>query len=59
MKGTNLEIINDKLDVGIDFGKDIIPELIKSNYNIFGFKLDNNIVVIDTPELLEKQLTIN
>lgn len=38
-----------------DFGKHIIPLLINSDYNVYGYKMKNNVIPIDTPELLKKQ----
>jgi len=40
-----------------DFGRDIIPLLINSSYNVFGFKLNHKVIAIDTPSLFEKQLS--
>ena len=40
-----------------DFGNDIIPFLIESDYVVYGYKMEKKVLAIDTPELLEK--TIN
>jgi len=37
-----------------DFGKDVIPFLIRKNYDIYGYKMENRVIPIDTPELLRK-----
>ena len=51
-------IILEKIKNGYsDFGNDVIPFLIKSDYNVYGYKMKKQVVAIDTPELLEK--TIN
>ena len=40
-----------------DFGNDVIPFLIESDYIVYGYKMEKKVLAIDTPELLEK--TIN
>ena len=55
----NPGLIEGILKKGMDFGKDIIPRLIEKNVNVFGYKLENNIIAIDTPEMLNKQLRLN
>ena len=55
----NPGLIEGILKKGMDFGKDIIPKLIEKNVNVFGYKLENNIIAIDTPEMLNKQLRLN
>ena len=37
-----------------DFGNDFIPFLIKNNYHVYGYKLNNKVKAVDTPELLEE-----
>jgi len=39
-----------------DFGNDVIPLLIKSNRNVYGYKMNNDVLPIDTPELLAKHV---
>ena len=39
-----------------DFGNDIIPFLIESDYNVYGYKMKKKVLAIDTPELLEKTI---
>jgi NDP-sugar pyrophosphorylase family protein len=53
------EIIKDKLEKGLDFGKDIIPSLVKSNFNVFGFRLKKRVIAIDTLKMFQKQLGVN
>jgi len=55
----NPESISEMIEKGLDFGKDIIPNLIEMNTNVFGFKLKNSIVAIDTLKMLAKQLSVN
>ena len=46
-------IIVDKIKNGYtDFGKDVIPCLIESDYYVYGYKMKKNVIPIDTPELL-------
>ncbi len=52
-------ILNEIKNGYADFGKDVIPLLIKNGYNIYGYKMKKNVLPIDTPELLKKQSTIN
>lgn len=40
-----------------DFGNDVIPFLIESDYVVYGYKMEKKVLAIDTPELLKK--TIN
>ena len=52
--------ILEKIDDGYsDFGRDVIPLLIDNNYDIYGFKMKERVIPIDTPDLLENQLEIN
>ena len=39
-----------------DFGINIFPRLLKKNYKIFGHKIHIDLIAIDTPELLSKNL---
>ena len=41
-----------------DFGLNVFPRLLKKHYKIFGHRLRVNLVAIDTPDLLSKNLTI-
>ena len=52
------KILNEIKKGYTDFGHDVIPLLIKCGYNVYGYKMKNKVVPIDTPELIEKQLTI-
>ena len=49
-------IIENKIESGFDFGKDLIPSLIDANINIYAYKLNSSIISIDTPTLLNNQL---
>ena len=40
-----------------DFGNDVIPLLIKSKHAVYGYKMKNDVLPVDTPELLKKQLS--
>jgi NDP-sugar pyrophosphorylase family protein len=37
-----------------DYGRDIIPALIKNNHRVFAYQLDSELWPIDTPEMLER-----
>jgi mannose-1-phosphate guanylyltransferase len=37
-----------------DFGKDIIPALLRAEQLVFGYTLDTEVIAVDTPELLQK-----
>ena len=39
-----------------DFGNDVIPSLIESNRNVYGYKMNNDVLPIDTPDLLAKHV---
>ena len=54
-----LEILEEIEEGYSDFGKDIIPLLIKDNYNVYGYKMKKQVIPIDTPTLLKKQQYIN
>jgi NDP-sugar pyrophosphorylase family protein len=37
-----------------DFGNDVIPLLIENNRNVYGYKMNNDVLPIDTPKLLAR-----
>ena len=39
-----------------DFGSHLIPHLINSSYNVYGVKLKNKVIAIDTPHLFNKEI---
>ena len=52
-------IICNIIEKGLDFGRDIIPKLISSNCKVFGFRIDDEVIAIDTPKMLEDALELN
>jgi NDP-sugar pyrophosphorylase family protein len=53
------KIIFQMIEKSLDFGRDIIPKLVSRNCKVFGFRLDNKVIAIDTPQMLEDALEIN
>lgn len=50
----NSNILRGKMFSQSDFSQNIIPALLEQQYHILGFKTDQQVYSIDTPELLEK-----
>jgi NDP-sugar pyrophosphorylase family protein len=51
-----LELLNGVENNFNDFGVHLIPYLIKSRYNVYGIKLNNKVIAIDTPDLFNKEI---
>lgn len=45
------------LNKGVDFGKDVFPEMIRKGESIFGIIVKGKLTAIDTPELLGKVIS--
>ena len=55
----NPKTIFHMIEKSLDFGTDIIPKLVSRKLNVFGFRLDDKVIAIDTPQMLEDALELN
>tara|TARA_B110000438_G_C15516904_1_gene522416 strand:- start:27 stop:725 length:699 start_codon:yes stop_codon:yes gene_type:complete len=53
------KIIFHMIEKSLDFGRDIIPKLVSRNCKVFGFRIDEKVIAIDTPQMLEDALELN
>ncbi|MDC0979993.1 nucleotidyltransferase family protein [bacterium] len=51
MRSHLIDFISEEIS---DFSYDLIPFLIDSDYNVFGYKLEEQVIAIDTPTLFNK-----
>jgi len=54
---SSIDIIESIIGYNDDFGLDIIPQLIKGKYRVFGYKFHEILLAVDTPDLLRDSLT--
>jgi len=54
---SSIDIIKSIIRSNDDFGLDIIPQLIKGKYRVFGYKFHEILLAIDTPDLLRDSIT--
>jgi len=54
---SSIDIIKSIIRSNDDFGLDIIPQLIKGKYRVFGYKFHEILLAVDTPDLLRDSLT--
>jgi len=47
-------VVLDEIKSANDFGKEVIPKLIEENFSIYGYKMKNKLIPIDTPRLLKE-----
>ena len=50
------DILKNLENIFTDFGAHLIPYLINSSYNIYGVKLENRVIAIDTQKLFNKEI---
>ena len=52
----NPGVIDDLVSKNSDFAYDIIPKIIKRKQKLYGYKIENGLWAIDTPDLFSKTI---